>query len=140
MINDYEKALALSKQTGKPMLIDFTGWACVNCRKMEENVWTQSAVRELIEKDFILVSLYVDDRKPLPEAEQFLYTNAAGVKVEIKTVGDKYITFQTDNFKNASQPLYAIVSPDEKLLNQPVGYTPDAAAYIDWLNCGKQAH
>jgi len=140
VINDYEKALALSKQTGKPMLIDFTGWACVNCRKMEENVWTQSAVRELIEKDFILVSLYVDDRKPLPEAEQFLYTNAAGVKVEIKTVGDKYITFQTDNFKNASQPLYAIVSPDEKLLNQPVGYTPDAAAYIDWLNCGKQAH
>ncbi len=139
VINDYEKALALSRQTGKPLLIDFTGWACVNCRKMEENVWTRPEVQELIEKDFILVSLYVDDRKVLPDAEQFLYTNAAGAKVEIKTVGDKYITFQTENFKNASQPLYAIVSSDEKLLNQPVGYTPDAASYVEWLQCGKNA-
>lgn len=139
VINDYEKALALSKQTGKPLLIDFTGWACVNCRKMEEQVWIQPEVKELIEKEFILVSLYVDDRKVLPDGEQFLYTNSAGAKVEVKTVGDKFITFQTENFKNASQPLYAIVSGDEKLLNQPVGYTPDAKVYVDWLNCGKRA-
>ncbi|MBZ5858283.1 protein-disulfide reductase DsbD family protein [Flavihumibacter profundi] len=136
VVNDYEKALALSKQTGKPLLIDFTGWACVNCRKMEENVWTQPEIREMIEKDFILVSLYVDDRKQLPENEQFIYTNGAGKKQEIRTVGDKFVTFQTENFKNASQPLYAIVSPEEKLMNKPVGYTPSAAAYLEWLKCG----
>lgn len=136
VVNDYEKALALSKQTGKPLLIDFTGWACVNCRKMEENVWTQPEVKEMIEKEFILVSLYVDDRKQLPESEQFIYSNAGGQKKEIRTVGDKYVTFQTENFQNASQPLYAIVSPEEKLLNKPVGYTPDAKAYLDWLKCG----
>ncbi|GAO44917.1 protein-disulfide reductase DsbD family protein [Flavihumibacter petaseus] len=136
VVNDYEKALELSRQTGKPILVDFTGWACVNCRKMEENVWTQPEVKELIERDFVLVSLYVDDRKALPDAQQFLYTNKAGKPVEIKTVGDRYLNFQTENFRNASQPLYAIVSPDEKLLNQPVGYMPDAKAYAEWLRCG----
>ncbi len=138
-VNDYEGALAASKKTGKPLLIDFTGWACVNCRKMEENVWTRSEVAEMLENDFILVSLYVDDRKPLPESEQFLYTARDGSKVEIKTVGDKYIQFQTENFRNASQPLYAIVSPDEQLLNQPVGYTPDVEEYLNWLKCGQGA-
>lgn len=135
VLNDYEKALALSKQTGKPLLIDFTGWACVNCRKMEENVWTQPAVKEAIEKNFILVSLYVDDRQKLPEDQQFVYTNAAGEKKSIVTVGDKFATFQTENFRNASQPLYVMVSPDEKLLTHPVGYTPDADEYLKWLNC-----
>lgn len=136
VINDYEKALALSKETGKPLLIDFTGWACVNCRKMEENVWTRPEVRELIEKEFILVSLYVDDRKALPDSDQFLYTYQNGATAEIKTIGNKFSTFQTENFRNSAQPLYALVSPDEKLLNHPVGYTPDVKEYVDWLKCG----
>lgn len=137
VLNDYEKALALAKETGKPILVDFTGWACVNCRKMEENVWTQPAVKEVIEKDFILVSLYVDDRQKLPEDQQFVYTNAQGEKKSIITVGDKFATFQSENFRNASQPLYVMISPDEKLLTHPVGYTPDAAEYLTWLKCRK---
>jgi thiol:disulfide interchange protein len=136
VVNDYEKALQLAKEQGKPLLIDFTGWACVNCRKMEENVWTKPEVKELIEKDFILVSLFVDDRKLLPEAEQFIYTNGKGAKKEIKTVGDKFATFQTENFHNASQPLYVILSADEKLLTKPIGYTPDVEKYVAWLQCG----
>ena len=139
LINDYEKALQLSKEQHKPVLIDFTGWACVNCRKMEENVWPDAKVKELIEKDFILVSLYVDDRKLLPDEQQFLFTSNDGSKKSIKTIGDKFITLQSENFKNASQPLYAIISPHEKLLNLPVGYTPNANEYAAWLKCGLDA-
>ena len=139
VINDYEKALQLSKEQHKPVLIDFTGWACVNCRKMEENVWPDENVKALIEKDFILVSLYVDDRKQLPDEQQFLFTSNDGSKKPIKTVGDKFITLQSENFKNASQPLYAIISPDEKVLTLPVGYTPNAKDYANWLRCGVDA-
>jgi len=120
-------------------LLDFTGWACVNCRKMEENVWPDPAIREVIEKNFILVSLYVDDRKPLPDDEQFLYTLSDGSSKKIKTVGDLYATMQSENFRNASQPLYAILSPEEKLLNLPVGYTPSSKEYLSWLECGLEA-
>jgi thioredoxin-related protein len=139
VVNDYDKALELSKQQNKPVLIDFTGWACVNCRKMEENVWPDARVKELIEKDFILVSLYVDDRKLLEDDQQFLFTSGDGSKKAIKTIGDKFITLQSENFKNASQPLYAIISPGEKLLNLPVGYTPAANEYANWLKCGLDA-
>ncbi len=139
IINDYEKALAQSKIENKPLLIDFTGWACANCRRMEENVWTNPGIKELIETKFILVSLYVDDRKLLPEADQFLYTSGDGSKKAIKTIGDKYITLQSENFSNASQPLYAILSPGEQLLNFPVGYTPDKDNYLKWLQNGLDA-
>ncbi len=139
VINDYEKALQLAKEQHKPILIDFTGWACVNCRKMEENVWPNEKVKTLIDKSFIRVSLYVDDRKVLPDSEQFLFTNSDGSKKAIKTVGDKYITLQSENFKNASQPLYAIISPEEKILTLPVGYTPNTSDYANWLQCGIDA-
>ncbi|MEO7309018.1 MAG: thioredoxin family protein [Chitinophagaceae bacterium] len=139
VVNNYEKALQLAKEQNKPLLIDFTGWACVNCRKMEENVWTDESVKALIEKDFILVSLYVDDRKMLPDDAQFLFSSSDGSKKAIKTVGDKFITLQSENFKNASQPLYAIISPEEKVLTLPVGYTPGVKAYRNWLACGLEA-
>jgi len=139
VVNNYEEALALAKAQGKPLLVDFTGWACVNCRKMEENVWTQPEVKTLIQKDYILVSLYVDDRKRLPEEAQFLFTSRNGNKKEIKTVGDKFATMQTENFSNNSQPFYVLISPDEKLLTKPVGYTPDERAYANWLKCGLDA-
>jgi len=139
VINDYEKALQLARDSNKPILIDFTGWACVNCRKMEENVWTQDEVKDLIEKNFILVSLYVDDRQKLKEEDQFLFISADGSKKPIKTIGDKFITLQSENFKNASQPLYAIITGNEKLLNLPVGYTPDADKYAAWLKSGLEA-
>jgi len=140
VINDYDKALALAREQHKPLLIDFTGWACVNCRKMEENVWPQEVVKDEIKRDFILVSLYVDDRKPLPDDQQFLFTTGDGSKKAIRTVGDKFATLQSENFKNASQPFYVVISPDEKLLNRPVGYTPDAKEYASWLRCGLDAY
>ncbi|MBC6492983.1 protein-disulfide reductase DsbD family protein [Flavihumibacter stibioxidans] len=139
VVNDYEKALSLAREQNKPLLIDFTGWACVNCRKMEENVWTQPAVKELISQHFILVSLYVDDRQKLPEDQQFIFTNAQGEKKNIITVGDKFATMEVENFRNASQPLYVIISPEERLLNKPIGYTPNEKDYLDWLECGKKA-
>ena len=138
VVNDYEAALKLAKEKKKPLLIDFTGWACVNCRKMEENVWTDPDVAKLIEENFILVSLYVDDRKPLPEAEQFLHIGKDGSRKSIKTYGDLFASMQAENFNNASQPLYVILSPEEKLLNRPVGYTPDVKTYREWLECGKR--
>ena len=136
VVNNYEAALALARKENKPLLIDFTGWACVNCRKMEENVWTDPEVKELIEKQFILVSLYVDDRKLLPRDEQFIQSFPDGSRKNVNTVGDKYATFQSINFSSVSQPLYAVVSPDEKLLTRPVGYTPDVKKYAEWLRCG----
>jgi thiol:disulfide interchange protein DsbD len=139
VINDYQKALELAKKLNKPVLVDFTGWACVNCRKMEENVWPDKRISDLIGKNFVRVSLYVDDRKVLPEDQQFLFTSGDGSKKPIKTVGDKFITLQTENFKNASQPLYALISPDEKILNLPVGYTPNVNEYAAWLQCGLDA-
>lgn len=140
IVNDYEKALALAKAENKPLLVDFTGWACVNCRRMEENVWPNAEVKELIEKNFILVSLYVDDRNLLPENERFIFTDKTGNKKPIKTVGDKFFTLQDENFQIASQPYYAILSPDEQLLNNPVAYMPDENDYAAWLSCGLDAY
>lgn len=139
VVNDYDKALAMAREQNKPLLIDFTGWACVNCRKMEENVWPNEAVKKLIENNFILVSLYIDDRKKLPDDEQFSYTLSDGSKKNIKTIGDLYITMQSENFRNASQPLYVILNPQEKLMNLPVGYTPDPKEFAAWLRSGLEA-
>ncbi|NCU06346.1 MAG: cytochrome C biogenesis protein, partial [Chitinophagaceae bacterium] len=139
VVNDYKKALELSKQTGKPLLIDFTGWACVNCRKMEELVWTEPFLMQYMKENFILVSLYVDDRKQLPVDERMLVQLADGTEKEIKTVGERWSLFQSKNFKQVTQPLYVILSPDEQLLNRPKGYTADAGEYKKWLECGVEA-
>ena len=135
VVNDYEKALQLSKQQNKPILIDFTGWACVNCRKMEENVWTDPAVMSFIQNNFILVSLYVDDKALLPVDKRFTYTTKTGDKKEITSVGDLWATFQAENFNQSSQPLYVVMSPDQKIVSNPVGYTPNAQEYLNWLQC-----
>ncbi|RYG52973.1 MAG: DUF255 domain-containing protein [Chitinophagaceae bacterium] len=137
--HDYEEGLKMAKAQNKPMLIDFTGYACVNCRRMEENVWSRDEVLSLMKENFIVVSLYVDDKKKLPLDEQFTYTTRDGVKKEIKTVGDKWATFETENFQNNAQPLYAILDTNEVLMNHPVDYTPNADTYRDWLQCGLDA-
>lgn len=137
--HDYEEGLKMAIASNKPMLLDFTGYACVNCRRMEENVWSDPEVYKIMKDKFIIVSLYVDDKKKLPAAKQFTYKTKDGVQKEIITVGDKWATFETENFKNNAQPLYAIVNSDEKLLNNPVGYTPNIKEYKDWLLCGLQA-
>ncbi len=136
VINDYKKALQLAKAQNKPLLIDFTGWACVNCRKMEENVWSQQDVFDYIKENFILVSLYVDDKERLPVEKRFTYNTKQGSK-EIVTIGDQWATFETENFQKQSQPLYVVIDTSERLLTNPVGYTPDVQKYLDWLRCGK---
>lgn len=133
---DFEEGLAAAKAQNKPILLDFTGWACVNCRKMEEQVWSDPAVFDVMQDEFVLISLYVDDRKQLPESEQFNYVRPNGTVKEIRTVGDKWATFQTLNFRNNSQPFYVLMDSEMNLLNQPVGYTPDANEYLEWLSEG----
>ncbi|MCW5916530.1 MAG: thioredoxin family protein [Ferruginibacter sp.] len=137
--HDYEEGLAMAKRENKPMLIDFTGYACVNCRRMEENVWTDPEVYKTMLNNYIVVSLYVDDKKQLPASRQFTYTASDGSQKEIVTVGNKWATFQTENFKNNAQPLYAIVDTSERLLTHPVPYTPDAEEYHEWLKCGVES-
>ena len=135
VVNDYEKAVLLSKQENKPILIDFTGWACVNCRKMEENVWTDPEVMAEIQNHFILVSLYVDDKELLPVDKRFKYTNAQGQSKDINSIGDLWATFQAENFNQVTQPLYVVMSPAQQMLSNSVGYTPDAKEYLNWLQC-----
>lgn len=133
---DYETGLQLAKQENKLILLDFTGYACVNCRRMEENIWTDPKVYKLLKEKYIIISLYVDDKKVLPSAQQFVYTSKNGTERKIRTVGDKWSTFETENFKENSQPLYAILNTKEELLSHPAAYTPSAQDYLQWLQCG----
>lgn len=137
--DDYEAALQLAKKEHKPLLIDFTGWACVNCRRMEENVWTDPDVKQLMQNDFIVVSLYVDERKNLPAVEQTIFITKDGAQKKIITVGDKWATFQSENFNAVSQPQYAIISTDEKALTKTKYNTPNPKEFADWLKCGLEA-
>jgi thiol:disulfide interchange protein DsbD len=138
-LRDYEQGLAVAKKENKPLLIDFTGWACVNCRRMEENVWTNLDVLSLMKNEFVVVSLYVDERRVLPAAQQQTYTTAAGAQKEIITVGDLWATFQSENFHAVAQPQYAILSLDEKALTKTKSYTPNAGEFKTWLECGLRA-
>jgi thiol:disulfide interchange protein len=138
--NEYEKALQLAKEQNKPVLIDFTGWACVNCRRMEEKVWTDKEVDSLMRSRYIVVSLYVDEKTALPPAEQTVYKTVAGNDKPIITVGDRWATFQTENFGATSQPQYAIITADEQLLTKTKFYTPDPAEFKQWLQCGLDAY
>ncbi len=130
----FEEGLQEAKKTNKPILIDFTGWACVNCRKMEEQVWSIPKIKEIIDNKVVLISLYVDDRKELPIEEQFVfkYPNTKNTK-KIKTIGNKWATFQTINFKNNSQPYYVLMDTDFNLLQKPIGNTPNPEEYYNWL-------
>jgi cytochrome c biogenesis protein CcdA/thioredoxin-related protein len=139
-IKDYKLALEKAKKENKPILIDFTGWACVNCRRMEEKVWTNTVVDDLMRNQFVVVSLYVDERRSLPIAEQTIYRFSDGTEKAILTVGDKWSTFQTRNFKATSQPQYAIISADQVALTKTKYYTPNANEFISWLRCGLAAH
>ncbi|MEP7373064.1 MAG: thioredoxin family protein [Chitinophagaceae bacterium] len=134
--NNYQEALAIAKKENKPVLIDFTGWACVNCRRMEEKIWPDPLVDSLMRKKFVVVSLYVDERKKLPLIEQTLVTLANGTQKSIITVGDKWSTFQTENFGATSQPQYAIISADQVALTKTKFYTDNAVEFAEWLQCG----
>jgi thiol:disulfide interchange protein len=133
---DFDEGLQAAKDANKPILLDFTGWACVNCRKMEENVWSDPAIYNLLKEEYTLISLYVDDNeKELPKAARFDFKKANGKIKKIKTYGDKWSTFQILNFKNASQPYYVLMNTDLEILNSPQQYT-DIETYKNWLEKG----
>lgn len=129
----FEEGVEAAREAGKPILLDFTGYACVNCRKMEEQVWSEPGVYDLISDEYILISLYVDDREELPKEAQFNYIKPTGGVKEIRTIGDKWATFQTLNFRNNSQPYYVLLDSEMRVLNEPIGYTPDVDQYRKWL-------
>lgn len=133
---DFETGLEAAKYEKKPIILDFTGYSCVNCRKMEDNVWRIPKIKKLLSDEYILISLYVDDRETkLPDSLQFVYTIDKSITKEIKTVGDKWSTFQYANFQVASQPYYVLLSPDLEILAPAAQYT-EAEEYYQWLNTG----
>lgn len=135
--HDYNMALAYAKEVKKPLMVDFTGWSCVNCRKMEDNVWVDPRVLERLNKDYVLVSLYVDDKTALPEAEKHI-SKTTGNK--IKTIGNKWSDMQTERFGTNSQPYYVLLDAQEQMLNKPTGYDPDIEKFIAFLDEGKKAY
>jgi thiol:disulfide interchange protein DsbD len=131
---DLEEGLAFAKSVNKPVMLDFTGYACVNCRKMEENVWPEPEVLSLLQNDYVVISLYVDDKKEL--AEPITVIKASGRERELDEVGELWSHFQEIVFQQNTQPQYALISPDGQRLNIPVSYTPDVAEYAEFLRCG----
>ncbi|TLX76957.1 DUF255 domain-containing protein [Labilibacter sediminis] len=133
VFHDYDDALAYAKEVGKPLFIDFTGKACVNCRQMEINVWSDPAVNSLMKNDYVVVALYVDYRKQLPKEEQYI-SETTGKK--IRTVGNKWSDFQISRYKINSQPYYVLLDHNEKELAEPKAYEPNKNAYAEWLKEG----
>ena len=132
--NDYDKGLAYAKQVGKPIMIDFTGWACVNCRKMEQNVWVKDRVLNTLKNDIVLISLYVDDKRKLSEDDIADSKLKPGKK--LRYIGQKWSELQTIKYKTNTQPFYVLMDHNEENLIDPVGYTPNADEYYDWLSEG----
>lgn len=128
--DDYDEALRYAKDMNKPLLIDFTGYGCVNCRRMEENVWIDPTINKILNEDYVLVSLYVDDREKLP---QTLVTEDG---TKIRNVGNKWAAFQRVNFDKLAQPYYVLATPDEEVINVPRAYTPNIKTYEAFLRCG----
>ncbi|THH39255.1 protein-disulfide reductase DsbD family protein [Neolewinella litorea] len=135
---DLDAGLAYAREVNKPVMLDFTGYTCVNCRKMEENVWSQDRINDILTEDYVLISLYVDDRKELPtdQHQEVARLDGSGRSILIDQVGEKWHYFQQSVFQHATQPYYVLVSPDGQTLNPPVAYTPDAEAYEAFLRCG----
>ena len=134
VFHDYEDGLAYAKEINKPIMLDFTGYACVNCRKMENNVWSEPAILPILKNDVVLISLYVDDKRELPKEEQF--TTESGDK--IITVGDKWTDFMISKYKTNTQPLYVITDLEGKNMNtsKPTISYVSADEYLNWLKEG----
>ena len=137
---DLKEGVAYAQKVNKPILLDFTGYACVNCRKMEEHVWPKASIKSYFENDYVLISLYVDDKKELPETQKLTVERLGGGARVLENYGHKWAHFQTQFFQSNSQPYYVLLSPDGKtVLNPPVGYTPDEEDYKVFLDCGLEA-
>lgn len=133
---DYQQALLQSKKINKPVLVDFTGWSCTNCRKMETSVWSDPKVLERLKQDYVLVSLYVDDKTELPDQEK--YTSKFSGK-RIKTVGQKWSDFQASTFGTNSQPYYIVVNAAGEKLTEPKAFDLNIQGYASFLDSGKAA-
>ena len=134
---DLKTGIAYAKKVNKPIMLDFTGYACVNCRKMEEHVWPLKSVDNYLRNDYVLISLYVDDKKALPEMEQVEVNRVNGGTRKLESYGHKWANFQTQFFKTNSQPYYVLLNSEgTQILNQAVGYTPDESDYAKFLECG----
>jgi len=129
---DYDEGMRYAKLQGKPVMVDFTGWSCVNCRKMEDNVWSDPKVLKKLSEEFVIISLYVDDKTLLPENEQ--YVAASGKK--IRTTGNKWSDMQRTQYETNSQPYYILLDNNGKILAHPRGYTPDVDTYAKFLDEG----
>ena len=130
---DYQTGVAYAESVGKPILLDFTGFACVNCRKMEDYVWSEKEVLPKIKNEFVLISLYVDDKKRLPENEQYISETTGK---NIRTIGNKWSDFQIERYQMNAQPYYVILDENENELISPIGYTPNVEEYANWLQTG----
>ena len=133
VFTDYAKGLAYAKTVNKPIMLDFTGYACVNCRKMENNVWSDEKVLTVLKNEVVLISLYVDDKRELPKNEQTVSTATGN---EITTIGDKWTEFIITKYKTNTQPFYVLIDLKEEKLNTPISYTPDINDYLAWLKEG----
>ena len=127
---DYAQALEFAKAVRKPLFIDFTGHGCVNCRKMEQNVWSDPRVLSLLQNEFVIVALYVDDRTELPEGEWYESSFDGRIK---KTIGKQNFDFQIVRFNGNAQPYYVLLDQDEELLVDPVAYESDANQFLSFL-------
>ncbi|TAF81095.1 MAG: DUF255 domain-containing protein [Sphingobacteriales bacterium] len=134
---DYDEALAYATKVNKPLLIDFTGHSCVNCRKMEAAVWSEREILKRLHNDFVIVSLYVDDKTDLPEPEQYISILS---NKKIKTIGQKWSDLQAKMFNTNSQPYYVIINNQQKVLNLPQAFNLDINNYINFLDSGKLAY
>lgn len=130
---DYEEGMAYAKKINKPVMIDFTGHACVNCRKMEERVWSDSRVLQVLKNDIVLISLYVDDKRTLPVEDQ--YTSSINGK-KVTTIGKKWSEFQINKYKANAQPYYVLIDHNGANLNEYSAYNPDIEEYLSWLQEG----
>ena len=134
---DLKEGIAYAKQVNKPIMIDFTGYACVNCRKMEEHIWPLEKIDNYLRNEYVLISLYVDDKKDLPTDEKVEVNRVNGGKRLLKNYGHKWANFQTQFFRSNSQPYYVLLNSDgNKVLIEPVGYTPDEDEYAKFLEGG----
>ncbi len=131
---DYEQGMAAAAAAGKPVFLDFTGFGCVNCRKMEAAVWTDPSVADKLNKDYVLISLFVDDKRPLPEPIEV--TEVTGEKRTLRTIGDKWSYLQRHKFGSNTQPFYVCVDPQGNALSGSFSYKEDVPAFIDFLNGG----
>lgn len=132
--NDYDLGVAYAKKVNKPVMLDFTGHACVNCRKMEQNVWAKDKILPILKNDVVLISLYVDDKRKLPAGEEIESKLRPGKK--LKYIGQKWSEFQTIKFGANAQPFYVLMDHNEENLNEPAAYTPDVDEYHAWLKDG----